>query len=350
MPATPVRLHTRWPLAVVIGVVGSLVVGLVVLAFLWPTKTSAAHDLPVGIVGPAAAVTALEDALAENAPDTFDFVEADDRAEAVAQIEQRHTYGAIVLSATPATAPEVLTAPAGSAAATQILTQVGAQLQAQFAQQAAAAGVAPVAITVTPVVPLSTDDPSGTGLTAASFPLTLGGMIGGILISLIVVGALRRLAALAGFAVSVGLVLTLVLQNWFHFIQGDFWINAVAMGLSILATSAFIVGCTSLLGRAGIAVGAVLTMFVGNPLSGAAAPWQFIPAPWGGIGQFLVPGAANWLIRTLSYFPNADAGQQWWTLSAWVVLGLLLTVAGHFRSRASMRVPAATLEEQVPAV
>lgn len=53
------------------------------------------------------------------------------------------------------------------------------------------------------------------------------------------------------------------------------------MGLTVLATSVFIIGCTSLVGRAGIGIGAVITMFIGNPLSAAATPWQFLAAPLG---------------------------------------------------------------------
>lgn len=339
MSITPtVQPRTRWPLALAIGIAGAIVVGIVVLAFLWPSKTASARNLPVSISGSAASVTALKGTLAEKAPGTFDFVEASDRADAISQIETRETYGAIILADTPTTAPEVLTAPAGSAAATQLLTGVATQLQAHITQTAKAAGITtPLTVTVTPVVPLSAADPAGTGLTAAAFPLTLGGTLGGILISFLVVGPIRRLLALAGFAVSVGLVLAFVLQTWFEYIQGDFLLNAAAFGLSILATSAFIVGCTSLLGSRGIAIGAVLTLFVGNPLSAAAVPWQFLTEPWGAIGQFFVPGASNTLLRTLSYFPNADPSGQWWILASWVALGVALTLTGHYRSKATIK-------------
>lgn len=346
--STPIRPHTKWPVAVILGAAGALAVTLLVLAFLWPTKTAEAHNLPVSITGPEQTVSAIEDALEANAPDTFDLVSAEDRADAVAQIESRETYGAIVLSADAA--PEVLTAPAGSAAATQMLAGVAAQLQAMYAQQVAAAGGDPATaqLTVTPVVQLSADDPNGTGLTAASFPLTMGGMIGGILVSLLVVGTWRRITALFAFAAATGLVITLVMQTWFLYLQGEFWLNVLAVGLSVLATSSFIVGTTALLGRAGIAVGAVLTMLVGNPLSAAAVPWQFIVAPWGAIGQFLVPGASNWLLRSLSYFPDAPTAQQWWTLIGWAALGLVLSMVGHFRNSESVHLDG-TLDNGEPA-
>lgn len=327
---------TKWPVAVGLGVAGSLIVALVVLAFLWPAKTTTPQHLPVSVSGPASAVTALRDAVAAQSPDAFEFVEASDRADAVAQIEARESYGAFILGE-GATPPEVLTAPAASAAATQILNGVAAQLQAQLSQQVVAAGgdAAAATITVTPVVSLSDTDPSGSGLAAASFPLMMGGMVGGILISLLVVGASRRLIALAAFGVSVGVVLAFMLQTWFGFLQGDFMINTVAIGLSILATSSFIVGCTALLGSRGVPLGALVTMFVGSPLASAATPWQFLPEPWGAIGQFFVPGASNWLMRSLSYFPEANVTPQWLILTGWTALGLVLILIGHLRARAA---------------
>ncbi|GGI42628.1 hypothetical protein GCM10010988_39990 [Cnuibacter physcomitrellae] len=344
----PPPLHTKWGVAVGMGIAAAAILVVVILAFLWPSKTSGTHNLPVSIAGPAESVSALEAALGTS--DTFEFVSAADRDQAVDQIQTRETYGAIVLGATAGTAPEVLTAPAASPVSAQLLSGVASQLQAQLAKQVAAAGGDPssVTVTVTPVVPLSASDPTGAGLAAAAFPLAIGGMIGGILISLLVVGPLRRLAAVAGFAVVSGIATSLVMQTWFEYLQGDFWLNALAMGLTMLATASFIIGCTSLLGRAGIAVGAITTMFIGNPLSAAATPWQFLPEPWGVVGQYLVPGASNSLLRTLSYFPDANAAQQWWTLTAWAALGVVLTLAGHFRSRASMRVAPSSLEEGAP--
>jgi len=341
------RPHTKWPVAVVIGVIGSLVVALVVLAFLWPTKSSAPHHLPVGIAGPASAVDAFEAALAAGGGDDLELIEVSDRSAAVAQIDARETYGAIVFREA-GLAPEVLTAPAASAAAAQLLGGIAGQLQAQLVTQVTAAGGDPAmaTVTVTAVVPFSDADPTGSGLVAASFPLTMGGMLGGILVSLLVVGVIRRLAALAGFAVATGLVLTLILQTWFGFLQGSFLLNALAVALSVLGTSAFIVGCTSLIGRPGIAIGAVVTMLVGNPLGAAAVPWQFVVEPWGAVGQFLVPGASNTLIRSLSYFPEADTSAQWGVLAGWAIVGLVLAIAGHFRSRASMRLPEQTLEHE----
>jgi len=339
--------HTRWGFAVLFGVVGSLIVGLVVLAFVWPIATASAKDLPIAIVGPAAQVGVVENAVAQNASDQnaaspIAFTKATDRDAAIRSIKDRSVYGAIVLGP----APEVLTASAGSPVATQVLNGLAAQLQVQLAQQVAAAGGDPsqAKVTVTDVVPLAPTDKSGTGLIAASFPLVLGGLLGGILVSLLVVGVARRLVALFVYAIAAGFVIALILQTLFGILQGSFLVNVSALSLAMLATAACIVGFNALIGPAGIAVGAVITMLIGNPISGASLPMQFLVAPWGAVGQFFVPGAASGLVRELSYFPDADNAWRWWVLAAWAAGGLLLSIAGHFRSRAPIALPAGELE------
>lgn len=343
---------TKWTVAGSLGVAGSLIVVVVVLAFLWPTKASSAQDIPLSIVGSPPAVSEVQEAVSNHSPGVFTFVPAPDREAAIVQIQGRETYGAIVLG-NGTMMPEVLTAPAAGGPAAQMLGGVAAQLQVQLNRQAAVTAIggstaaAGVTVTVTPIVPLSGSDPTGSGLVGASFPLTMGGMIGGIFISMLVVGAVRRLAALVGFGVAVGIALALVLQAWFGFLQGSFWINAAAMSLSVVATASFILGCTSLFGAKGISIGASLTMLIGNPLSSATTPWQFLPEPWGLVGQLFVPGASNWLIRSLSYFPDTDVTAEWCVLAAWAGVGLALTLIGHFRAVAVANAAAtpADLEE-----
>ena len=341
-PTPAGRPHTTWGFSVLFGVVGSLIVGLVVLAFVWPIATASAKDLPIAITGPTAQVAAVEKAVDENASGAIDFQVVPDRDAVVAKIRNRSVYGAIVLGASP----EVLTASAGSPVVTQLLTGVAAQLQVQLVQQVAAAGGDPstVSVTVTDVVPLASTDKNGTGLIAASFPLVLGGLLGGILVSLLVVGVVRRLVALFVYAIAAGFVIALILQTLFGILQGDFLVNVAALSLAMLATASVVVGFNALIGPAGIAVGSVLTMLIGNPISGASLPLQFLVAPWGSIGQFFVPGAASALVRELSYFPDADNAWRWWVLAAWAAGGLVLSAAGHFRSQAPIALPAGELE------
>lgn len=347
--------HTPWPHALRTAAIAAMAVCVVLLAFAWPSVTAKIQNLPVAATGTADQISQITSKAPEGA---LDVRTASSRDEAVDLIRHRDVYGAIILGG----APEILVASAGSPVASQALTQMGNQMQAQIqaqaiaklqaalkeagqAAQAAARGQAlpaqtppsqpaPAAIpkvTVTDVVPLSPDDARGTGLAVAGLPLAMGGMIGGVLISLLVSGTWRRLSAIAAYGVTAGMALAGILQGWFHILQGEYWTNAGAIALGIVATAAIIVGLNALIGRAGIAVGAIITLFIGNPLSSLTQPKEFLPAPWGDVGQWLVPGASGTLLRDLSYFPDASTAFPWLVLAGWAVVGATLICVGHFR-------------------
>jgi hypothetical protein len=110
------------------------------------------------------------------------------------------------------------------------------------------------------------------------------------------------------------------------------------------ATASIVSGFNALLGMPGIGVGSIISLLIGNPIAGATLPYQFIAAPWGDVGQYFVPGAASSLVRSLSYFPDADVSKQWIVLGVWTLGGFLLTIAGHFRNQAPVPLPASELE------
>ncbi|MBX3098533.1 MAG: hypothetical protein KF761_03050 [Salinibacterium sp.] len=274
----------------------------------------------------------LEGALEQQSPGAFAFVEAADRAGAVDLIESRAVYGAIVLGQ----APEVLTASAGSPIVAQQLASLAPVLQAKLTAALAAQGIqppAPIVVTVTDVVPLAATDSRGAGLASSSFPLLLGGLLGGIAISLAVVGVWRRVAAVVGYSVVAGLSLAGIMQGWFGALQGAYLVNAAAIALALLSMSAVIVGLVSVLGRPGLAVGPIVFLLIANPISSFAQPLEFLLQPWGVVGQWFPPGAAATLLRDLSYFPSADATFPWLVLTGWAVAGLLLALLGHSRGR-----------------
>ncbi|WP_443095783.1 hypothetical protein [Rothia koreensis] len=211
-----------------VSVLAALIVTVFVLAFTWPTKTSEAHNMPVSVAGPKKAVDQFEDKINEKSGDTFDFVSADSRDDAVDQIKHRETYGAVILAEQPGT-PEVLTAPASNSAATQVMSgiadqftqQIKGQITGQVEQMKAASGgqlkpeqaqkalvlqekAADTKVAETEVVPLSDDDSNGSGLAVAAFPLVLGGMLGGVMITFLVKGVWRRLIAAVVYGAAAG--------------------------------------------------------------------------------------------------------------------------------------------------
>lgn len=354
--AAPER--SSWLKVIATSVLASLLVALVVLAFTWPTKTMEAKNLPVSIAGPEVTVSQFEQSLKDKGIETFELKQASSREEAEQQIKQRETYGAIIF--TEGSAPEVLTAPAANTASTQMLNGVATQLNAQIQQKALAAKTealtqavqaggeqgaqaaaqleqmkvqseqaSAMAVKTTAVVPLSENDSSGTGLAIAAFPLVMGGIIGGMLSLTLINGTWRRFATATLYAVIGGALTALILSTWFGFIPGDFATLWAAFGATYLATASFMIGFGSLLvPAAGLGLGAVVTMFIGNPISGASMPSVFLPGAWGQIGQMLVPGASSTLLRSIAYFPEVATSDQWLVLGSWITFGLLAGVIG----------------------
>ena len=355
-PAAPER--SSWIKVISTSLLASLIVAVVILAFTWPTKTMEAKNLPVSIAGPEVTVSQFEQSLKDQGIETFDLKQASSREEAEQQIRQRETYGAIIF--TEGAAPEVLTAPAANAAATQMLNGVAAQLNAQIQQKALAAKTealtqavqaggeqgaqaaaqleqmkaqaeqaSAMAVKTTAVVPLSESDSSGTGLAIAAFPLVIGGILGGALSLNLIKGTWRRFATAILYAVIAGAVTALILSTWFGFIPGDFATLWAAFAATYLATASFMIGLGALLvPAAGLGLGAVVTLFIGNPISGASMPSVFLPGVWGQIGQMLVPGASSTLLRSIAYFPEVATSDQWLVLGSWIAFGLLTGVIG----------------------
>ena len=358
---------TRWGLAALFGAVGALIVAVIVMAFVWPTATAQAQNLPVGISGPEDAVAAIEDVLAEQDPSPVALESVDSRDDAVQRIQTRELYGAILLG----DEPEVLLASAASPAAAQALRGMATQLQTRIDDTvqealtaqltgivaalqsgqvpqlpAGAAGSTPEVptVTVTDVVPLADGDPTGAGIGASLFPLVLGGMLGGILLTLLVQGAIRRLVGLVVFGVAAGALIVLVMQTWFGVLAGDWLLNTAVVATSVSATGAVVIGMAALIGPPGIGVAAVVTMLIANPIAAAAIPVQFLPEPWGAVGQWFIPGASATLLRTSSYFAEASTTTQWLILAAWILGGVALALIGHRRTAAELRPEAGQLE------
>ena len=357
---TPAKTPERssWIKVISTSLLASLIVAVVILAFTWPTKTMEAKNLPVSIAGPEVTVSQFEQSLKDQGIETFELKQAASREDAEQQIKQRETYGAIIF--TEGAAPEVLTAPAANAAATQMLNGVATQLNAQIQQKALAAKTqaltqaveaggeqgaqaaaqleqmkvqaeqaSAMAVKTTAAVPLSENDSSGSGIAIAAFPLVMGGTLGGVLSLTLIKGTWRRFATASLYAVIAGALTALILSTWFGFIPGDFATLWAAFSATYLATASFMIGLGGLLvPAAGLGLGAVVTMFIGNPISGASMPSVFLPGAWGQIGQMMVPGASSTLLRSIAYFPEAATSGQWLVLGSWIACGLLAGVIG----------------------
>jgi len=204
------------------------------------------------------------------------------------------------------------------------------------------------AVTVVDVVPTPSADPRGGGFALAFLPLLITSLAGGAALLFVVRSHLARPLVLIAFAVLAGLA-TAAAMHWLGVLTGPYLASAAVVGLLALAISATVSGLGAVLGGAGIGIGALLVVFVGNPISGLTSAPELLPEPWGTVGQFLPPGAAATLLRSVAFFDNAGAARPLWVLGAWAVGGLVLTMAGHNRDRratAGPDAPGATDGEQ----
>ncbi|MFT4263800.1 MAG: hypothetical protein QM572_10505 [Nocardioides sp.] len=312
--STPVKLAT-----VVAGLATALTV--MVLAFATPSVNSGAHDLPIGISGTDTTVAQVRASLTSQMSGVFDVTAYDDAATLRPAILDRDEVGGLSIAQDGSV--DVLTATAAGASYASVLKTVGAALTA---------GGQTVAYEE--LVPYTDDDPMGAGLSALALPLVFGGMISSVVLALVLKGIAvpLRLATGAAFALVAGLVVTALLQFGFGSLDGSYLLTALCVALGIAAINFPILGLQSLLGTAGIGIGALVMMFVANPLSGFATGPAWLPSPWGAIGQLLPVGAAGTAIRSVAFFDGAGSAHGLIVLSCWVVAGLALAALSARRA------------------
>jgi hypothetical protein len=314
-----------------------LLAGLALAAFAWPAARLAPRDLPIGVVAAAAAGDAIEQRLARDG-EAVEVHRFADQASARAAIADRDVYGAIVVAPDGTT---VLTASAASPVVAQLLQQAAAAPPAgAAANRPAGAGSGAAALPaagtargdpavgagrVVDVVPADPDDPRGAALAAAVLPLVLAGMAAGVLVWLAGGAWPVRWAVLVVASGAAGLVAVGIAQGWLGVLGGDWLVNAGVLGLTVLAVGGTVAGLAALFGRAGAALGALLMVLVGNPLSGVSSAPELLPEPAGAIGQLLPPGAGGSLLRSTAFFDGAAGTAPLAVLAAWAALGLLVT-------------------------
>jgi hypothetical protein len=297
-------------------------ISVLLTAFAWPSVRSSVHDVPIAVAGPTAAVKQVSATLDQRLPGAFAITEVTDTASAEQLIGDRQVYGAIDVSTGT---PQVSTASAASAAVAQTLQNVATALsQAQGTSTADA---------VRDLAPLPADDPRGAGLAAGALPLVMGGLLAALLLTRLVRGTTRRITAALAVAITGGLTVAAILQFWLGSLDGSYTANSGAVALTIAATSLSILGLESLLGYAGLGLGAAAMMLIGNPLSGVATAPEMLPGWSGTLGQLLPPGAGGQLLRSTAFFDGHGATHPVIALITWLALGVLLCLASGLRTR-----------------
>ncbi|MEO3764636.1 ABC transporter permease [Streptomyces sp. B5E4] len=305
---------TRSVLAVVVLV--PALIALALWAFVWPNARLAPRDLPLGVAGPAQATAPLRAQLAERG-DAFEVHAYVDAAAARTAVEEREVYGAVL--ATPG-GPKLLVATAAGPSVAQLLTEaVGEQ--------------AGRPVPTEDVVPLPAADPRGSALNSSVLPLALAGIVIGALVTVLGLRGGRAVLAVAVAAAATGLVAAALADSWLGALTGDWWAEAGALGLTVLAGAAAVAGLAAVLGRAGMGLGSLLVMLLGNPFSGVTSAPELLPEPVGVLGQWLPPGAGGSLIRSVAYFDGNAAAGPLAILAGWALAGLTLLTLGPLLDR-----------------
>jgi hypothetical protein len=175
----------------------AVITALPVWAFTWGAARSAPRDLPIGVTGPAPAVGAIQQHLAQPG-DAFNVHVYPDEGAARQALADRNVYGAVVAAPAGLT---VLTASAASPTVAQLLQRA---IASPVAPDAGGTGAAAQA-RVVDVVPADPQDPRGVVLSSAVLPL----VIVGVLTALIVLSASRSPLGQAS-----GLVLAAAIAGW----------------------------------------------------------------------------------------------------------------------------------------
>ncbi|WP_280432011.1 hypothetical protein [Nocardia brasiliensis] len=321
VPLATDRLPSRWPTVAGAVVVLTTITSVLLIAFAWPSVRSSVHDVPIAVAGPATAVAQVRTALEQRAPGSFDITDVADTASAEQLIRDRQVYGAIDLSSDT---PQVIIASAASTALAQTLQTMATGLGPR--------GNAATPMAVRDLAALPTEDPRGAGLSAAALPLVMGGLLASVLLTRLVHGTGRRISGALAFAVTGGLAVAGILQFWFGSLSGSYPANTGAVALSIAATSLTVLGLESVFGYAGIGIGAVIMMLIGNPPSGTATAPEMLPGWSGALGQLLPPGAGGRLLRSTAFFDGRGATPAVTVLVVWATLGAALCLIGGLRA------------------
>ncbi|OLB93942.1 MAG: hypothetical protein AUI15_17935 [Actinobacteria bacterium 13_2_20CM_2_66_6] len=288
-------------------------------------KNPSPHDIPVGLVGVAAATNQIVGAFAANAPGAFRFTDYSSEADARAAIDARAVDGALVVGPGD---PRLIVAGAAGDGSTGVIT-------AAFTKVFQAQGQP---LQVETVHPFAAGDPHG---------LILFFVVLAVIVSTLIAQALVGLRPGVRFATRALLVVVyavlaapvaMLLATW---IAGDygsgFWSATALVALGSAAIGAVVAGAAALLGRPGIALAALVAVLLDLISSGGPIGSRLLPDAYRFLAPAMPAGELYSGMRGALYFDNGGTGEAVLVLTAWVVGGAVLLLLGGFVHRAANR-------------
>jgi hypothetical protein len=295
----------------IVTVVGVLVAVALAAAFMSIGHSPQPREVPVAVIGPAAAAQKLE---AES--DGRLAVQAmPNRAAAKVAIEERDVYAAVV--------------PGRKGVKELVISSAASNQVASFMRRTLGRASEANVPRIVDAKPLPKDDSSNGSIGLLVQILMITGSLG-------VVGMARLLPRFRGDPSHGVLPVTFLLG---YGLLVGFAIAGIAMAFGVGADAAFLDlvlaftlisvavtmsagGAVALLGPAGAGLAAVVYFVLGSQISGAGTAPEFLPAFWSDLGQALPAGAATSLLRDVFYFPQASVGEPVAILAAYTTVGL----------------------------
>jgi len=307
-------------------VVAGLLALVTLIGLIGPAiKNPSPHDIPVGLVGVAAATNQIAGAFAANAPGAFRFTDYPSEADARAAMDARAVDGALVVG--PG-GPRLMVAGAAGDGSTGVIT-------AAFTKVFQAQGQT---LQVETVHPFAAGDPHG---------LILFFVVLAVIVSTLIAQALVGLRPGVRFATRALLVVVyavlaapvaMLLATW---IAGDygsgFWSATALVALGSAAIGAVVAGAAALLGRPGIALAALVAVLLDLISSGGPIGSRLLPDAYRFLAPAMPAGELYSGMRGALYFDNGGTGEAVLVLTAWVVGGAVLLLLGGFVHRAANR-------------
>ena len=302
-----------------------------------------ADELQIGVVAPSAEVGAAVAAQLAAADPTLDPQLVADETTARDQLLNQDLSAALIVGLKE---DRLLTVSASSPSIAQSLVS---------GLTAAEQGLGRT-LTVEDVAPLPQEDSRGLVPFYLVLALVVGGYLGATVLTL--AGgpfvrssrhALARSAALIGYAVVSGIVVTAMVAAAFDVLSGHLLAVAAAGALTVASVALASAAFQAHLGMAGTAAVLVLFVAIGNPASGGPAARPLLPGFFATVGRWLPNGAATDLVRSITYLDAHALAQPLLVLVGWGVAGFVALLLAR-RVRSSGSASAAIVEAEAAAV
>ena len=276
MPA-PHHSSSRGDRSLIAIVVVPLILALTLLTFAWPAARLAPRHLPIGVAGPETAAAPLERQLAES-DGAFDV----------------HRYAGASEAREAIPGPRGLRRGRGRPAGRHRPDRLGRQPLRRGDARARLRGARG---------PFGSRGgrrragrPAGSArdrLRLAGAAAVLASIVTGVVISLLGRAGPRQIVALLGAAAAAGLVTISMVQGWLGILEGDWWVNAGVLSLTMVAVASVLAGLNGLIGHAGARPRRpAMILVVGNPWSGISSAPELLPTGVGATGQLPRPERA----------------------------------------------------------